>query len=34
MYRAASACEAGGVGKYSRSNFVHMDCGPIRTWGA
>ena len=34
MYRAASACEAGGVGKYSRSNFVHMDCGPIRTWGS
>lgn len=34
VYRAASACEAGGVGKYSRSNFVHMDCGPIRTWGA
>jgi uncharacterized protein YcbK (DUF882 family) len=33
MYRAASACNAGGVGKYSRSNFVHMDCGPIRTWG-
>lgn len=33
MYRAAAACEAGGVGKYSRSNFVHMDCGPIRTWG-
>ncbi|MGB3176889.1 MAG: DUF882 domain-containing protein [Albidovulum sp.] len=34
MYRAASACEAGGVGKYSRSNFVHMDCGPVRTWGS
>ena len=33
MYRAATACDAGGVGKYSRSNFVHMDCGPIRTWG-
>lgn len=33
MARAASACNAGGVGKYSRSNFVHMDCGPIRTWG-
>ncbi len=31
--RAALACRAGGVGKYSRSNFVHMDCGPIRTWG-
>jgi uncharacterized protein YcbK (DUF882 family) len=33
VYRAATACGAGGVGKYSRSNFVHMDCGPIRTWG-
>ena len=33
MYKAATACRAGGVGKYSRSNFVHMDCGPIRTWG-
>jgi uncharacterized protein YcbK (DUF882 family) len=33
MYKAASACSAGGVGKYSRSNFVHMDCGPVRTWG-
>ncbi len=33
MFKAASACNAGGVGKYSRSNFVHMDCGPIRTWG-
>ena len=31
--RAAASCSAGGVGKYSRSNFVHMDCGPIRTWG-
>lgn len=34
MARAAAACRAGGVGRYSRSNFVHMDCGPIRTWGA
>lgn len=33
MARAASACRAGGVGKYSGSNFVHMDCGPIRVWG-
>ena len=31
--RAAAACEAGGVGRYSGSNFVHMDCGPVRTWG-
>ena len=32
--RAAAACNAGGVGRYSRSDFVHMDCGPVRTWGA
>lgn len=31
--KAAVACSAGGVGKYSRSNFVHMDCGPVRIWG-
>ena len=34
MYNAAMSCRAGGVGKYSRSNFVHMDCGPVRNWGA
>lgn len=34
MYKAAAACNAGGVGKYSKSNFVHMDCGPVRTWGS
>ena len=33
MARAAAACAAGGVGKYSGSNFVHMDCGPVRVWG-
>lgn len=33
MAKAALACEAGGVGKYPRSNFVHMDCGTVRTWG-
>ncbi|MFN0115901.1 MAG: YcbK family protein [Paracoccaceae bacterium] len=33
IYKAAVSCESGGVGRYSRSNFVHMDCGPIRTWG-
>lgn len=30
---AASSFGAGGVGRYSGSNFVHMDCGPVRTWG-
>ncbi|WP_167647852.1 YcbK family protein [Mameliella alba] len=34
MYRAAKACNAGGVGRYTRSNFVHMDCGPVRSWGS
>ena len=34
MAKAAVACRAGGVGRYSRSNFVHMDCGPVRSWGA
>lgn len=34
MSRAALACHAGGVGKYSSSNFVHMDCGAVRSWGA
>ncbi len=33
MASAAEACAAGGVGRYSRSNFVHMDSGPVRTWG-
>ncbi len=32
MAQAALTCRAGGVGRYSRSNFVHMDCGPIRSW--
>jgi uncharacterized protein YcbK (DUF882 family) len=34
MARAAGALQAGGVGRYSRSDFVHMDCGPVRSWGA
>ena len=32
MASAAKACNSGGVGSYGRSNFVHMDCGPVRTW--
>ncbi len=31
--RAAASCQAGGVGRYSGSNFVHMDCGAVRQWG-
>lgn len=34
MARAALACRAGGVGRYTSSNFVHMDCGAVRTWGS
>lgn len=30
--RAAVSCGKGGVGKYTRSNFVHIDCGENRTW--
>ncbi|MEP1014121.1 MAG: DUF882 domain-containing protein [Paracoccaceae bacterium] len=33
MARAAKACRGGGVGSYSGSNFVHMDCGVVRSWG-
>ncbi|MEY8841904.1 YcbK family protein, partial [Cribrihabitans sp. XS_ASV171] len=31
--KAAMTCRAGGVGRYSKSNFVHMDCGAVRSWG-
>ncbi|PWE33196.1 Tat pathway signal protein [Maritimibacter sp. 55A14] len=34
MAQAAAVCHAGGVGRYSRSNFVHMDCGDVRSWGS
>jgi uncharacterized protein YcbK (DUF882 family) len=33
LSEAAASCGAGGVGRYSRSNFVHMDCGSVRVWG-
>jgi uncharacterized protein YcbK (DUF882 family) len=32
LRRAALSLGAGGVGYYPRSNFVHVDSGPIRTW--
>ena len=31
--RAAKSLGAGGVGRYSRSDFVHVDSGPERQWG-
>jgi uncharacterized protein YcbK (DUF882 family) len=34
MARAAAACNGGGVGRYSRSDFVHKDCGQVRSWGS
>lgn len=32
--RAAEALEIGGVGRYSRSNFVHIDSADVRKWGS
>lgn len=31
--RAALALNRGGVGSYSKSNFVHIDSGRVRAWG-
>ncbi len=31
--RAGLSLGAGGVGRYSRSQFVHLDSGPVRKWG-
>ena len=28
----ADQCRLGGVGYYPESDFVHVDCGPQRTW--
>jgi uncharacterized protein YcbK (DUF882 family) len=33
LNRFAINLEAGGVGYYPRSNFVHVDTGPVRRWG-
>lgn len=34
VYHAARSLDAGGVAFYQRSDFVHVDVGPARTWGA
>lgn len=34
LHKAALAMRAGGVGYYSKSDFVHLDIGPFRTWGS
>ncbi len=33
MHRAALSLGAGGVGYYPRSGFIHVDTGPVRSWG-
>ncbi|MEX0759614.1 MAG: DUF882 domain-containing protein [Tistlia sp.] len=32
VHRAALDLQAGGVGLYAKSGFVHVDTGPVRTW--
>lgn len=33
LRQAALSLKAGGVGYYSKSNFLHMDIGRVRHWG-
>ncbi len=33
LYRTAWNLQRGGVGLYTRSGFIHVDTGPVRTWG-
>jgi uncharacterized protein YcbK (DUF882 family) len=32
LRHAALKLQYGGVGFYPRAKFVHLDCGPFRTW--
>lgn len=34
LHQAALALQAGGVGLYSKSGFIHVDTGRVRRWGA
>ncbi|GGA75120.1 membrane protein [Neiella marina] len=31
--KAAISMKAGGVGYYPKSGFIHLDSGPVRSWG-
>ena len=33
LAKAARSLKAGGVGFYPRSDFIHLDTGPVRSWG-
>lgn len=33
LHRAALSLQAGGVGRYRRSRFIHLDTGAVRNWG-
>jgi uncharacterized protein YcbK (DUF882 family) len=32
LHQAALSLNAGGVGYYPQSDFVHVDVGPVRQW--
>jgi len=34
LYLAARSLRCGGVGCYSKSRFIHLDTGRVRTWGS
>jgi uncharacterized protein YcbK (DUF882 family) len=34
LHKAALALQAGGVGLYSKSGFLHVDTGRVRQWGS
>ncbi len=34
LHKAALSLEMGGVGRYSKSDFIHIDTGGVRQWGS